>query len=505
MNGYQARWILAGTLLLAATAGAGADGMRRLSIADAMRMAQDRNPTFQKANLKYESARLTYLKKLDGFGWKETFTTKFDYKSDESGDYKKNMYSDEVTEQTTIKKTRTLASTAAWNYKKTFAAGLQTELYSKFGSNEGKTDYRLLGPSDVLSDRSHYKYLTEKYNPEAGVNLTIPILGKDKNSMTSDQKLAASAWTQSQLDLEDAKRVLVLAVQQGYYGIIKARETTRLRKKVLVEAEERLDVTKKRLDVGLATELDVSQAELTLLRNRADLADAVFSEKQAFSQLDSKIGLPLDESFEPADSFPDPPATELSLKEIQTRAVSASTSLKKLDEDVEQASIKVDQAKNKLNPTLALTSNLALKSERRSLPMGIRDPEGKWALGLSYDFPFGDKTSEKADVKLAESTLGDKVIQRDETSDGLLLDATQRYQEITKLQQRREISRRAIAVARRALEISQAKYDEGRAEITDVIGARQSLVTSELDALNTVYSLAVEMAKLDNITGRSPF
>ena len=481
-----------------------ADIARRLSIADALKLAQERNPSFSKAGLKNESARLMYLKTIHGFGWVESFNSKMDFKREESGDYKKNIYSDPPnTEQTTIKRARTATSTTSWNYKRTFADGFETEFYTKLASNQNKTGYSLTGPASALDDNSKYRWLTQKYTPELGINLTLPIMGKDKQSIEQKQRSAELAWHQAGTDYDEAKMQLVFSVSQSYYDLLKARAMAELRKKVLEEAEARLDITQKRLGVGLTTELAVSQAELAVLRNKADLTDAVFSEQQSQSRFNSLIGLPLDEFSELTDSFPSVPSKEVTLKSVQGRVVTASNKLKRINDDVDQASIKVDQARRKTQPTLALTSNLAEKGDRRSMARALRHPEEKYSVGLTYEFPFGKRVMEKADLDLAQADLSSKVIQRDETSQSLVLDATETYQELSKARERLSIARQSTGVAKRSMAIAQAKYEEGKAEITDVIQAKEAVVNAQVEELNNLYTVAIAIVSLEQLTGGS--
>lgn len=478
-----------------------ADPGRTLSLVEAVRYARERNPAFSMSKLQYESARLTYLKTLHSLGWVESFTASSTWNRDESFDYK--IYNTTTSRRSTYSQLEKFDSKSSWNLKSTRASGMTVDFYSKLNGNRSNTKYRLVGQAESLTDQTanKYRYTGVKMNPEVGVNLTLPMLGEGKNSGLQSKQVAEAVWAQAETDYDESKKQLVLSVRQGYYDLLLARDMTTLRKMVLAEAEDRLEVTKKRLSVGIATELDVSQAELAVLSDRADLADAIFTEQQSLSRLNSSIGLPLDEYYDLTDSFPAPPSEELTLKGVQGKVVSQSNSLKRINKDVEQAAITLTQAKSKLEPTLSFTSTLAMEGERRSFRKVLRDPEPKYSFGLSYEFPFGEKVVEKADVELAQATLSEKVIERDDLSQSLILDATETYQELLKVQQRLAIARQSSAVARRSLVIVQAKYDEGRAEITDVITAKEALVNAQVEELNNLYSLAVTLAQLEIMIG----
>ena len=84
-----------------------------------------------------------------------------------------------------------------------------------------------------------------------------------------------------------------------------------------------------------------------------------------------------------------------------------------------------------------------------------------------------------------------------------MLDATEPYQELLKTQQRLIIARQSTEVARRSLTITQAKYDEGRAQITDVISANEAVVNAQVEELNNLYSMSVTLAQLELLTGQS--
>lgn len=472
-----------------------------MSIAEAIKLARERNPTFAMAHLSYESARLTHVKTLHELGWVESFTSSTSYDRNESFDYK--IYNTATSRRSTFTKSKKMDTKTSWKTTRTRPSGMTTDFYTTLNTNRTQTHYKLVGQAESLTDAasSKYRYTGLKMNPEIGMTVKMPFMGEGKRSGEESRRVAEAVWAQAETDYDDAKRQVVLAVQQGYYDLLKSRELTRLRKRVLAESEQRLDVTKKRLSVGLGTELDVSNAELDVLNGRADLTDAVFSEQQSLGRFNSLIGLPLEDYYDLSDTFLAKPVDELTLKWVRDRVVSQSNSLKRMDKDIEQYEIELTQARRKLEPTLALTSTVAMEGERRTFRDVVSDPEPKYNFALAYDFPFGEKVSEKTDVDLAQATLSSKEIERKELSQGLILDATETYQQILKTQQRLAIARQSTEVSRRSLTIAQAKYEEGRSEITDVIGAKESVVGAQETELNELYSLAVAIAQLEVMIG----
>ena len=99
--------------------------------------------------------------------------------------------------------------------------------------------------------------------------------------------------------------------------------------------------------------------------------------------------------------------------------------------------------------------------------------------------------------------MSEKVIRRDELNRSLILDATETYQELLKIKQRLTIARQSTEVAMRSLKIAKAKYDEGRAEITEVISAKEALVNAQVEELNNLYSMSVSIAQLELLTGET--
>lgn len=475
-----------------------ADGLRRLTVDGAVKLAEERNPAFVRASLKYESERLTYLKTLDGLGWSQTFTSSVKFNRDEAYDYK--SYNTATGRRHTYTQTEKVDYATAWNMKRTQPkTGLQVDMYSKLNANRSLSKYELVGQAESLTDAtsSKYRYTGEKMNPEVGVNFSYPIVGGDKKTVGMSYTMAEIGWSQARNDFEQAQRQLLFTVQQGYYDLLRSRTMTALRKKTLADAEERLDVVKQRRAVGLVTELEVAQSEMAVLRSRADLADAVFTEQQSMSRFNSSIGLPLDEFYDLGEDFPVDLPKDITMNTIQMRVIAASEQLKRANKDVEESAITVEKAKGKLQPKLTFTSNLALEGERRTLRKVVSDPESKYSFGLLYDFPFGEKVSERADVEVAQASLSEKVIQRDEMARKIVLDATRAYQDYMKAERRLTIARQSIEVAQRALAISQAKFNEGRAEITEVIQAKDALVGAEVEELTQRYSCATALAQLE--------
>lgn len=490
-------------ILLACSPGwavkASSDDLKTLSVRMAIELALERSPEFNRANLDYGAARMSYFKSLNEQGWAQSLSTSWTNSYDESFSYKKTL---PTTERLTFVKTDKYDLSSKWKMARTLATGVTTDIYTTFKGNETRNKYELKGAASTLEDQasSKYKYINEEINPEVGLNVTIPFMGPGKDSGRYNRQSVENAWSAAQVTFDEAKKNLIHTVREAYFALLKERQVAELRQQSVEAAEASLRMARSRFDAGMSTELTVSQAELALLRARATLADAAFSEAQARSALNSKIGLPLDGFYTLTDPFDRLPAVT-SIQAIQQDAVSASGTLKSLNVSIDNSQISLDQAKLAAQPTFSLTSNLAVEGERKTLSKGLQQPEPKYSFGLTYEYPLGRGQINQAAIDIAQASMSSLVLRRDQVKQELVLDAVSTWQEYQKIERQLAIAEREIDVSRRNVEIVDAQFQAGTADMKQLVDARSALTDAQIQLANNRYRLAVLASKINLITG----
>jgi outer membrane protein TolC len=126
------------------------------------------------------------------------------------------------------------------------------------------------GQIDIQSNDFSFQADERHKSWSTGVTLSTPIFdGFEVRSRTAqarvDQKQAA-------LRLEQLRKQVRLEVEQAWYGVEEGRRRVEAGRQAIEEAEEGAAIARRRFSSGVGTQLETLDAELALVRSRAELA-----------------------------------------------------------------------------------------------------------------------------------------------------------------------------------------------------------------------------------------
>jgi len=106
-----------------------------------------------------------------------------------------------------------------------------------------------------------------------GFSFSIPIF--DSGIRNNNIKQAELQVLQAQLTLENIKKEQELNFWQTYYALLQAQENIKQKELTLQQKKQNYEYQKIRYDLGLITELDLKNAELSVLQAQYDLSKAI--------------------------------------------------------------------------------------------------------------------------------------------------------------------------------------------------------------------------------------
>ncbi len=248
-------------------------------------------------------------------------------------------------------------------------------------------------PSDYIIYPSGFESLTvQKKNQVGGqIELRQALLAP---SLVPAIQAAYLGEEEVSLDLVHARRQVLFAVAQLYYGAVAAREATRVQEEQLATQRAHIEDAKVRLKAGtvpkivlLRAQIDEAAAEQDLVRAK----NAYLSAKSALAAL-----LARDPDFEvkrPPDPPPPPPLGDL--EKLATRRADVLAAEKGLEAAQEGSTA----AKLGYLPTLGLDA-----AYRASNVSGFTASDTSWFVTLGLDWTLYDGGLREADLREA----GDK-------------------------------------------------------------------------------------------------
>lgn len=270
------------------------------------------------------------------------------------------------------------------------------------------------------------------------------------------------------------------ATAQAYFALRSLDAQIAVLDVTLQARRDSLSLARDRADAGLASELDVHQAQAALaealVQRREARRQRSLAERQ-LAQLTGRLDLQLPRRELAGDLFalplpPLPPPglpSELLARRPDIRAAEASMIV---------ANAQIGEARAAFFPTISLTA--ALGTQSAELAQLLSSGAGVWSLGLALAAPIFDAGRREARVEQAEArrrqtlALYQRAIETAfrEVSDALVSAEEARAAE-TDLAAR-------LAAARKALELSTLRYESGYSPYLEVLDAQRTANEAEL-------------------------
>lgn len=237
----------------------------------------------------------------------------------------------------------------------------------------------------------------------------------------------------------------------------------------LQNRDESLALTKRRLEGGVASALEVNQAEVASANLQAQIADLVRQRGITEHQLAVLTGQ-LDLKIAEGDikTLPIPPVPPAGLP---SSLMEARPDVRQAEQNMIAANAKIGVAKAALYPSISLTGNLG--GESIELSDILKAAARVWSLGLSLNLPIFDsgRLESKVDQATAQqkqalaSYIGSVQTAFKEVNDALI--------NVRQNAEREAALDRSQQSAKQALQIADNRYQSGYSAYLDVLDAQR--------------------------------
>ncbi len=289
-----------------------------------------------------------------------------------------------------------------------------------------------------------------------------------------------------------------------YWNAVRTERAILLEERLLAGAKERLDATRRLLRVAaagpvdvLGGEVEVAQQEQAVERARGDLRKAELALREQMGVLDDRPLRLVDEPPAPFD-----PAT-LDAAALVRRATDAAPEVRRGEARAVAAEHRVRAARARRWPTIGADAGFS-RSQGQSDYRGLFDPnplDQSFNVGLRVAFPIFDQWQSAAAV--AQSRAGAEAARQDvraarlsaeREARGALIDLDNTYRAVRSAE-------RAVSLARQRLELAQQQYRLGSLAFVALQSAVESAARAERDALTARFDFAAALATLQERTG----
>jgi NodT family efflux transporter outer membrane factor (OMF) lipoprotein len=295
------------------------------------------------------------------------------------------------------------------------------------------------------------------------------------------RRLSESARAQY-LATEEGRRgvvtTLVADVTQAYLSLRALDMQLTIGRRTRDVAVDNLRLTELRRDRGVATTLDVRQAEQLLFTATGQIAAV----ERAVTQTENALSLLLGQApgdvarGQAIDAFTVPPVVPAGLP---SSLLERRPDIRQAEQELIAANAQIGAARAEYFPRISLTSMLGVES--RALSDVLTARAGMWNVGASAVAPIFNAGRTRATVKLAESVQRELVINYQRSIYGALREVSDALAGYRKTSEQRGEQERLVAALRDATRLSTQRYQGGLDSYLPVLDAERSLFQSELD------------------------
>jgi len=333
-----------------------------------------------------------------------------------------------------------------------------------------------------------------EYTSQGVVNETVGLAG------VAAVRLADANAARAQAELEVARRGLVSAVVQLYFGVLAGKEKLAVGQQALDEANRFLDITQKRESGREAAHSDVIKARLVQQQRQRDFDDANLANEKAGLELGVLLYADPATKYELAEE-PAPPM----LPDRQSAEAAARFNNPEIRSAM--ASLQMSRAESLtswagLLPDLALNYTYGIDATR----FASNGSDGTRNLGYSasatVDIPIWDWLTSERKIKEARIRTQASKVALSAAQRRLLADLTEFYNEAEVAQKQLVSLDQSVMDARESLRLTNLRYVNGEGTVLEVVDAQSTLVAAANAQADGMVRYRLALAQLETLTGR---
>ena len=324
--------------------------------------------------------------------------------------------------------------------------------------------------------------------------------------------IASEFQESAELGLTEQLAEIELQIRSAYYRALLARELETIAQAAVVQAEEFLAQERLRLQAGLASELEVLRAEVSLENLRPQLVEARNAAELAMLDLKRLTDIPLRQPVRLTTPFEVPSAGQLAQPAVDPELLLAQRAAVQAAE--RQVTIREEQvriARGAFLPQVGLQMNYGRQIFPTSAFDFDQDWRTDWSATVALQVPIFTGFRRGAEVQVAQIELRQEELRLAQLREAVQLQYEQARGEKERAAATIAARQRTVEQAQRVHDLTVLRYEQGLATQLEVSDARLALLQSRTNlaqALADFYTADAEILRaqgLGTVTeGRAP-
>jgi multidrug efflux system outer membrane protein len=300
------------------------------------------------------------------------------------------------------------------------------------------------------------------------------------------------------LATEEARRAaqisVVAEIANAYLTLASDEAILEVAKDSIASANASLDVTQARFAHGVASQLDVRQAQSLVEQDRADLANDATIVAQDRNALQLAVGSPIPESVIPQPLGDDPLVLNNLPAGLASEVLIARPDVIEAEHQLKSENAQIGAARAAFFPSITLTGSGGGTSA--SLSDLFKGPAHTWSFEPQINLPIFDGGTNQANLDYAKAERNVYVAQYEKTIQTAFRDVANALARRETIDDQLAALQGEVDNSGDSLTLSQARYDRGSDTFLNVLiaqrtlyAARQSLVSARLIRSTNLVSL----------------
>lgn len=292
------------------------------------------------------------------------------------------------------------------------------------------------------------------------------------NPLLKGQQRAAEERAKSQkLEVDRMRDEIIVRTATTYLELAKVRHSLELLRNEEASAEKILGVTRERAAVGQELAVEITRGELTLARIRERVIKLEGRDEILSQQVRNLTGAGNEKSIEVETEEPSF-ATDQQEAELVKLALDSDLGIQEAERERAARQQILHGARLSYWPTVDAVAQYSVLAKFNNYAEFFNHfQRNNINVGVQITVPiFSAKTS--SNVRLAKSQLNEAELMLGNKRQQVSLEARQKARDVRELEAGREVARLDLKLAREMLQMTQAKFDEGRATLRDIEQAR---------------------------------
>jgi len=347
--------------------------------------------------------------------------------------------------------------------------------------------------------------LNPAFDSDVALRVVQPLLaGYGSNVSKAQRRLSELDVEQQKWSFRDQVLRVMNTTERAYNQVVFAQEQLKIRQSALDLANRLYEENKTKMETGIATSLDVLQAQVGVANSKDSLLRAERTLEDAKDDLLNSIGLETGSMEIATTELATPSSTIPTEDELFTSALSKQPNYQALLNQIDQRHIEVKRARRNRLPTLNLNGTFAHTGLRGSASESFEEigtgDSYNWALNLSVEAPWGLR-DRKANFQKAQLQLDSDEARALKEKQAILHDTRVAIRGAQLAEESIIIKTLASQLSAEEFEMEKAKFDSGLSTGRRVLEAQQRMDESQVNELQSKIDLLNAHSTIERIDG----